>query len=90
MKSKNLFVPCVGEDLTRLEEEYAFIGRYTRRVEGGITVMALTPSMKKNSSGEWVWVFSKPKKNAPARPRKRDEDEERPKSTRDQKPKARQ
>lgn len=90
MSHKNQFVRCSGSELLRLEEEYAFIGRYTKRVEGGITVMALTPGMKKNDDGTWRWVFPQPKKKTPARPRaKREDDEDKPKPTREQRPKGR-
>lgn len=89
MKSKNYFVRAVGDDLERLEEEYAFIGRYTKRVEGGLSIIAIQPGMKKNSSGDWVWVFPKPKAKVAPRPKRRDEDAERPKPSREQKPKSR-
>lgn len=91
MKSTNLFVRCSGSELLRLEEEYFFIGRYSKRVEGGLSVMAITPGMKKNDDGSWRWVFPQPKKKAPARPRakREDEDAEKVKPSREQRSKER-
>ena len=90
MKSKNLFVACSGNNLLRLEEEYRYLGRYTVRVPGGISVAAITPGMEKSRDGSWRWVFPKPKKKTPPRAGKRRDDEEgRSKPSREQRPKER-
>ena len=90
MKSVNVFVPCTGNDVARLEEEYFYMGRYTKRAPGGLSVVALTPPMKKTDSGKWVWVLSKPRKNVPVK-RGQDRNDEPREKTRDreQRPKQR-
>ena len=77
MKSVNLFVPCAGAERERLEEEYAFVGRQTIRVEGGISVLALP--------------LRKPKKKAPVQNKRResDKDEEKRPTNREQRSKPR-
>lgn len=75
MKAVNLFVPCAGDNLIRLEEEYNMLGRHTLRVEGGLSVLAYPP------------VKPKAKKKVEPRKKRRDEDEEKVKPSRDQKPK---
>lgn len=78
MKSVNLFVPCAGAERERLEEEYAFVGRQTIRVEGGISVLALP--------------LRKPKKKRPEPTNKRrdaDKDEEKRPTNREQRSKTR-
>lgn len=77
MKSINLFVPCSGDNLLRLEEEYAYCGRDTIRVEGGLSVLAFPKR--------------KPKKKAPVQNKRREsnKDEEKRPTNREQRPKSR-
>lgn len=92
MRSKNLFVRCAGSDVARLEEDYFALGRYTQRVEGGLSVFAITPEIKKDKHGDWVWMTAKPSKKKPERrDSKRREDESGPpkNTTREQRPKNR-
>lgn len=75
MKSVNVFVRAEGDDLLRIEEEYAFLGRQTIRVEGGLSVLAL-PLRK-----------PKKKKVEPRKSRQNDEDASKAEKSREQKPK---
>lgn len=90
MRSQNLFVRCSGNDVARLESEYFALGRFTQRVEGGLSVAAITPDIKKDKHGEWVWVLSKPSKKKPERrdSNRRDDETAPPKTNpREQRPK---